>query len=59
MTRIQAAAFAVLVKDEDRRIGEDDQWFDNQDRGSEQFVYVDDFVSNCIIWKLAKLKDGI
>jgi hypothetical protein len=53
------SAFAVLVKDEDRRIGEDDQWFDNQDRGSEQFVYVDDFVSNCIIWKLAKLKDGI
>ena len=52
------AAFAVLVKDEDRRFGEDGQWFDNQDRGSEQFVYVDDFVSNCIIWKLAKLKDG-
>ena len=52
------AAFAVLVKDEDRRFGEDDQWFDNQDRRFEQFVYVDDFVSNCIIWKLAKLEDG-
>lgn len=51
------AAFAVLVKDEDRRFGEDDQRFDNQDRRSEPFVYVDDFVSNCIIWKLAKLKD--
>ncbi len=51
------AAFAVLVKDEDRRSGGDDQGFDNQDRRSEQFVYVDDFVSNCIIWKLAKLKD--
>jgi hypothetical protein len=37
------SAFAVLVNGEDRR--------------SEQFVYVDDFVSNCIIWKLAKLKD--
>jgi hypothetical protein len=49
------AAFAVLVKDEDRRVGEDDQRSDNQDRRSEQFVYVDDFVSNCIIWKLAKL----
>jgi DNA-binding beta-propeller fold protein YncE len=46
------SAFAVLVKDEDRRFGED-----NQDRRSEQLVYVDDFVSNCIIWKLAKLKD--
>ncbi len=46
------AAFALLAKDEDRRFGEDDQ-----DRRSEQFVYVDDFVSNCIIWKLAKLKD--
>jgi len=39
------SAFAVLIKDEDRR--------------SEQFVYIDDFVSNCIIWKLAKLKDEI
>jgi DNA-binding beta-propeller fold protein YncE len=47
-------AFAVLVKDEDRRLGEDDQGFDSQDRFSEQFVYVDDVVSNCIIWKLAK-----
>ena len=36
------SAFAVLVNGEDRR--------------SEQFVYVDDFVSNCIIWKLAKLE---
>jgi hypothetical protein len=43
------SAFGVLVKDEDRRVGEDDQ-----DRRLEQFVYVDDFVSNCIIWKLAK-----
>jgi len=51
------AAFAVLVNDEDRRFSEDDQRFDNQDLHSEQFVYVDDFVSNCIIWKLAKLKD--
>ncbi len=51
------SAFAVLVKDEDRRFGEDDQRFDNQDHRSDQFVYVDDFVSNCIIWKLAKLKD--
>ena len=51
------SAFAVLVKDEDRRFGEDDQRSGNQDRRSEQFVYVDDFVSNCIIWKLAKLKD--
>ncbi len=33
------SAFAVLVKGEDRP--------------SEQFVYIDDFVSNCIIWKLA------
>jgi hypothetical protein len=49
------SAFAVLVKDnQDRRFGEDDQRFDNQDSRSEQFVYVDDFVSNCIIWKLAK-----
>ena len=48
------SAFAVLVKDEDRRSGDDDQWFDDQDHRSEQFVYVDDFVSNCIIWKLAK-----
>jgi hypothetical protein len=46
------SAFAVLVKDEDRRFGED-----NQVPRSEQLVYVDDFVSNCIIWKLAKLKD--
>jgi hypothetical protein len=38
------SAFAVLVRGDDRR-------------SSEQFVYVDDFVSNCIIWKLAKLKD--
>jgi DNA-binding beta-propeller fold protein YncE len=53
------SAFAVLVKDEDGRSSEDDHRFDNQDRRSEQFVYVDDFVSNCIIWKLAKLKDGI
>ena len=45
------SAFAVLVKDEDRRFGEDDQRFDNQDHRSDQFVYVDDFVSNCIIWK--------
>jgi DNA-binding beta-propeller fold protein YncE len=43
------SAFAVLVKDEDRRFGEDDR-----DRRSDEFVYVDDFVSNCIIWKLAK-----
>ena len=47
----------MLVKDEDGRSSEDDHRFDNQDRRSEQFVYVDDFVSNCIIWKLAKLKD--
>lgn len=33
------SAFAVLVK--------------HEDRGSEPFVYVDDFVGNCIIWKLA------
>jgi hypothetical protein len=46
------AAFAVLVRDNYRRFGENDQ-----DHRSEQFVYVDDFVSNCIIWKLAKLKD--
>jgi DNA-binding beta-propeller fold protein YncE len=46
------SAFAVLVKDQDRRFGGGDQ-----DRLSDQFVYVDDFVSNCIIWKLAKLKD--
>jgi DNA-binding beta-propeller fold protein YncE len=45
------SAFAVLVKDEDRRFGEDDQRFDNHDRRSEQFIYVDDFVSNCILWK--------
>jgi DNA-binding beta-propeller fold protein YncE len=51
------SAFAVLVKDEDRRFGDNDQRFDNQDHRSDQFVYVDDFVSNCIIWKLAKLKD--
>ena len=38
------SAFAVLVRGDDRR-------------SSEQFVYVDDFVSNCIIWKLTKLKD--
>ncbi len=50
------SAFAVLAKDQDRRINENDQGIDNQDRRSEQFVYVDDFVSNCIIWKLAKLK---
>jgi DNA-binding beta-propeller fold protein YncE len=43
------AAFAVLAKNEDRRFGEDDQ-----DRRFEQFVYVDDVVSNCIIWELAK-----
>jgi hypothetical protein len=42
------SAFAVLIRD--------DQRFDNQDGHSEQFVYVDDFVSNCIIWKLAALK---
>jgi hypothetical protein len=48
------AAFAVLVKDEDRGFSENDPRFDSQDRRSEQFVYVDDFVSNCIIWKLAK-----
>ena len=34
------AAFAVLSKDEYP--------------GSEQLVYIDDFVSNCIIWNLAK-----
>ena len=51
------AAFALLLKDEDHSISEDDHRSDNQDRSSEQFVYVDDFVSNCIIWKLAKLKD--
>jgi hypothetical protein len=33
------SAFAVLVK--------------GDDRPSEKFVYIDDFVSNCIIWKLA------
>jgi DNA-binding beta-propeller fold protein YncE len=48
------SAFAVLVRDEDRRFGENDQRFDSQNRRSEQFVYIDDFVSNCIIWKLAK-----
>ena len=48
------AAFALLAKEEDRGFGEDEQWFDNQDHRSEQFAYVDDFVSNCIIWKLAK-----
>ena len=36
------SAFAVLVNDHDH------------DRRSEQFVYVDDFASNCIIWNLAK-----
>jgi len=45
------SAFAVLAKDEDRRFGEDEQPFDNHDRRSEEFVYVDDFVSNCILWK--------
>jgi len=53
------AAFAVLAKDEDPRFGDNDQRYDNQDRGFEQFVYVDDFVSNCTFWKLAKLKDGM
>jgi len=49
----------VLAKDEDPRFGDNDQRYDNQDRGFEQFVYVDDFVSNCTFWKLAKLKDGM
>jgi hypothetical protein len=50
------SAFAVLAKDQDGHIGENIQGFDNQDHRYEQFVYVDDFVSNCIFWKLAKLK---
>jgi hypothetical protein len=48
------SAFAVLINYNDSRSGWDDQGFDNQDRQSEQFVYVDDFVSNCIIWRLAQ-----
>ena len=49
------AAFALLVKDKDRHFSEDHQDFDHHDDlESEQFVYIDDFVSNCIIWKLAK-----
>ena len=50
------AAFAVLVKDNDGRFSENDPRLDNQGQASssEQFVYVDDFVSNCIIWNLAK-----
>ena len=50
------SAFAVLVKDDDHGVSENIPRFDDQDRGFEQFVYVDDFVSNCIIWKLAELK---
>ena len=49
------AAFALLVKDKDRHFSEDHQDVDHHDDlESEQFVYIDDFVSNCIIWKLAK-----
>ncbi len=47
------AAFAVLVRGKDGGFSENNQWFDNQGRASEQFVYVDDFVSNCIIWNVA------
>ena len=49
------AAFAVLVNDNDRRSrGWDDYGFENEDGRSEDFVYIDDFVSNCIIWRLAQ-----
>jgi len=45
----------LLVKDKDRHFSEDHQDVDHHDDlESEQFVYIDDFVSNCIIWKLAK-----
>jgi hypothetical protein len=44
------SAFAVLVNGEDRRSND-------HNRRSEQFVYVDDFVSNCTIWKLANSED--
>jgi len=38
------SAFAVLLHNTSR---------DHKDHGSRQFVYIDDFVSNCTIWKLA------
>jgi hypothetical protein len=48
------AAFALLVKNAGG-FSENDPRLDNQGQGSssEQFVYVDDFVSNCIIWNVA------
>jgi hypothetical protein len=47
------SAFAILINDKSRGFDNDNRDFSNKNRRFSQFVYIDDFVSNCTIWKLA------